>query len=140
MISKMGHQIRAEWSIRKSLCKSPPPPKSPCIDDCTLPKLDLPNEASGKSCDGDSRNYRLMTMSSLYPCSKPCSRGTHNETVTNLALFSSIMDLLQVSLLINKQTGGKKKKKREGKGGGGGERDLWTKRSENEARHSPAQV
>ena len=48
------------------------------------------------------------------------------------------LDLLQVSLLINKQTGGKKKKKREGKGEG--ERDLWTTRFENEARHSLAQV
>ena len=27
-----------------------------------------------------------MKMSSLYPCGKPCSTGTHNETVTNLAL------------------------------------------------------
>ena len=27
-----------------------------------------------------------MTMSPLYPCGKPCSRGTHNETVTNLKL------------------------------------------------------
>ena len=25
---------------------------------------------------------RLMTMSPLYPCSKPCSTGTHIETVT----------------------------------------------------------
>ena len=40
------------------------------------------------------------------------------------------MNLLQVSLLINKQTGGKKNKKREGKGGG--ERDLWITCSENE--------
>ena len=47
------------------------------------------------------------------------------------------MDLLQASLLINKQTGGKRKKKDgerwEGK------RDLWTMRSENEAQHSLAQ-
>ena len=35
---------------------------------------------------------RLMTMSPLYPCGKPCSRGTHNETVKNLALFCSIID------------------------------------------------
>ena len=40
------------------------------------------------------------------------------------------MDLLQVSLLINKQTGWKKKKKMEGKGGG--ERDLWNTCSKNE--------
>ena len=39
------------------------------------------------------------------------------------------MDLLQVSLLINEQTGGKKKK-RDGKMEG--EQDLWTTRSENE--------
>ena len=35
---------------------------------------------------------RLMTMSPLYPCGKPCSRGTHDETVKNLALFSSIIN------------------------------------------------
>ena len=29
---------------------------------------------------------RLMTMSPLYPCGKPCSRGTHNETAKNAAL------------------------------------------------------
>ena len=29
---------------------------------------------------------RIMTMSPLYPCGKPCSRGTHNETVKNPAL------------------------------------------------------
>ena len=39
------------------------------------------------------------------------------------------VDLLQVSLLINKQTGGKKKKTEEIRGG---ERDLWTTCSENE--------
>ena len=27
-----------------------------------------------------------MMMSSLYPCGKPCSRGTHYETVKNPAL------------------------------------------------------
>ena len=35
---------------------------------------------------------RLMTMSPLYLCGKPCSRGTHNETVKNLALFCSIIN------------------------------------------------
>ena len=34
---------------------------------------------------------RLMTMSPLYPCGKPCSTGTHNETVKKLALFSAII-------------------------------------------------
>ena len=29
---------------------------------------------------------RPMTMSPLYPFGKPCSRGTHNETVKNPAL------------------------------------------------------
>ena len=48
------------------------------------------------------------------------------------------VDSLQVSLLINKQTGGKQKKERERKREG--ERDLWPTRSENEAWHSPAQV
>ena len=38
------------------------------------------------------------------------------------------LDLLQVSLLINKQTGEKKKTEEIR----GGERDLWTTRSENE--------
>ena len=33
--------------------------------------------------------HRLMTMSPLYPCRKPCSRGTHNETVKNFAFFSN---------------------------------------------------
>ena len=31
-------------------------------------------------------DLRLLTMSPLYPCGKPCSRGTHNETVKNPAL------------------------------------------------------
>ena len=35
---------------------------------------------------------RLMTMSPLYLCGRPCSRGTHHETVNNLALFSSIIN------------------------------------------------
>ena len=35
---------------------------------------------------------RLMTISRLYPCGKPCSRGTHNETVKNIAQFSSIIN------------------------------------------------
>ena len=51
------------------------------------------------------------------------------------------MDLLQVSLLINKQTGGKQKKKREeGRVKREGERDLWTAGSEYESQYSPAQV
>ena len=31
-------------------------------------------------------------MSLLFPCGKPCSRGIRNETVENLALFSSIIN------------------------------------------------
>ena len=34
---------------------------------------------------------RLMAMSPLYPCGKPCSTGPHNQTVKNLAPFSAIM-------------------------------------------------
>ena len=30
---------------------------------------------------------RLVTMSPLYPCGKPCSIGTHNEIVKKLTLF-----------------------------------------------------
>ena len=30
---------------------------------------------------------RLMTMSPLYHCGKPYSRGTHDETAKNVALF-----------------------------------------------------
>ena len=33
------------------------------------------------------RITRVMTMSPLHPCSKPCSTGTHNETVKNLTLY-----------------------------------------------------
>ena len=47
-----------------------------------------------------------------------------------IIIYSCALDLLQVSLLINKQTGGKPKKKSEGKTEG--ERDLWTLLSENE--------
>ena len=42
--------------------------------------------------EGRKGETRLMTMSPLYPCGKPCSRGTHHETVKNLALFSSIIN------------------------------------------------
>ena len=32
---------------------------------------------------------RLMTISSLYPCGKPCSTGTHRETVRKLIVCSA---------------------------------------------------
>ena len=32
---------------------------------------------------------RLMTMSPLYSCGKPCSTGTHNETVKNLTQLTA---------------------------------------------------
>ena len=35
-----------------------------------------------------------MTMSFLYPSGKPCSKGTHNETVKKLALFSVINGIM----------------------------------------------
>ena len=30
----------------------------------------------------------MMTISPLYPCDKPCSRGTHNETINSEKLGS----------------------------------------------------
>ena len=39
---------------------------------------------------------RLMTMSPLYPWGKPCSRGTHDETEKNLAIFSSIINAIMM--------------------------------------------
>ena len=39
---------------------------------------------------------RLMTMSLLYPCGKPCSRGTHDETMKTLALFFSIINGIMI--------------------------------------------
>ena len=38
-----------------------------------------------------SLDVRLLTMNPLYPCGKPCSRGTRNETVKKLTLFSAII-------------------------------------------------
>ena len=35
-------------------------------------------------------------MSPLFPCGKPCSRGTHNETVKNSALFSAIINGIMI--------------------------------------------
>ena len=43
---------------------------------------------------------RLMTMSPLHPCGKPCSRGTH-ETVKNLPLFSSIINGIMMEVASN---------------------------------------
>ena len=68
-----------------------------------VPKQNGPNHAAfpslvlRRSCSGVGGSSawevgRLMTISPLYPCGKPCSRGTHNETVKNLALFSSIIN------------------------------------------------
>ena len=50
-----------------------------------------------------------MTMSSLYPCGKPCSRGTHNETVKYFALFCSIMasNLHPVGVFLILESNGK---------------------------------
>ena len=53
-----------------------------------------------------ARAGRLMRMSPLYPCGKLCSKGTHNETLKNLALFSSIINgimmesRLRISVLL----------------------------------------
>ena len=43
------------------------------------------NNAGKISC------YRLMMISPLYPCGKPWSTRSHNETVQNLILFSVII-------------------------------------------------
>ena len=44
---------------------------------------------------------RLMTMSSLYPCGKPCSTTeTHNETVKELALFFAIINGIMMELRL----------------------------------------
>ena len=41
-----------------------------------------------------------MTMNPLNPCVKPCSTGTHNETVKKLTSFSAIINgILMESLL-----------------------------------------
>ena len=37
-----------------------------------------------------------MTMSLLYPCGKPCSTGTHNETVKRLILFSAVINGIMI--------------------------------------------
>ena len=37
-----------------------------------------------------------MTTSPLYPCGKPCSRGTNNVKVKNLVLFSSIIKAIMM--------------------------------------------
>ena len=43
---------------------------------------------------------RLMTMSPLSPCGKPCSTGTHNETVKKLALFSAMINGIMIELQL----------------------------------------
>ena len=35
-------------------------------------------------------------MSPLYPCDKPCSTGTRNEAVKNLALFSAPVEVFSI--------------------------------------------
>ena len=39
-------------------------------------------------------------MSPLYPCGKPCSTGTRNETVKKLTLFSAIGNGIMVESLL----------------------------------------
>ena len=53
--------------------------------------------SSSTTRDGHETPLFLLTydnafLVSLRSCGKPCSRGTHNETVRNLALFSSIIN------------------------------------------------
>ena len=42
------------------------------------------------------RNLRLMMMSPLYPCGKPCSKETHNETVKKLTLLSAVINRIMM--------------------------------------------
>ena len=44
--------------------------------------------------------YRIMMVSPFHPCSKSCSTGTHNETVKNLSLFSSIINRIMMELRL----------------------------------------
>ena len=39
---------------------------------------------------------RIMTMNPLYPCGKPCSTGTHNETVKKLTQFSAFINRIMM--------------------------------------------
>ena len=50
---------------------------------------------------------KLMTMSSLYPCGKPCSTWTHNEKVKKVTLFSAIINgiMMESRLRISNPVG-----------------------------------
>ena len=61
-------------------------------DSFVTPLMNEENRAKGQVFHCFIMRPRLMTMSPLYPCGKPCSRGTHHETVKNLALISSIIN------------------------------------------------
>ena len=44
----------------------------------------------------DEGTVRLMMMSPLYLCGKPCSTGTHNDTVKQLTLFSAVVNGIMI--------------------------------------------
>ena len=83
--------------------------------------------------------YTLLHFAKLYNLNSAISETYITERTISfkriIAFFLGDSELA-LSLLINKQAGGKKK--REGKWGG--VRDLWTTHSRNEAQHSPTQV
>ena len=57
------------------------------------------NGSSHLQSNASLLDIRLMTMSLLYPCGKPCSTGTHNETVKKLTLFSKVINGITASNL-----------------------------------------
>ena len=48
---------------------------------------------------------KLMTMSPLYPCNKPCSTGTHKETVKKLPYFLHSIDRIRIEQICDKEPG-----------------------------------
>ena len=43
---------------------------------------------------------RLVKMSPLYPCGKPCSPGTHNEAMKKMTLFSAFDSRIMIERLL----------------------------------------
>ena len=88
------------FSFWRPLSKLPPSTSGwirPCSKVYKIREMQLHNQGSAEA------NWilgwsppRLMKMSPLYPCSKPYSRGTHNETVKYLAIFSSIINRIMI--------------------------------------------
>ena len=84
-----GRERMAEW-LRRLTCKPKVRTAEVRIPRWTVWSLSVTLARVEQSHEREI--CRLMTMSPLYPCGKPCSRRTHHETVKNLAVFSSIMN------------------------------------------------